>query len=27
LDIYARIDGAEISRQIRLQFDIPVMYM
>ena len=27
LGLYARIDGIETSKQIRLQFDIPVMYV
>lgn len=27
LDLYARIDGIEISRVIRLRFDVPVMYV
>ena len=27
LDLYARIDGIETSRNIRSQFDIPVMYV
>ena len=26
LDLYERIDGIETSRQIRNQFDVPVMY-
>ncbi len=26
LDLYAKIDGIEISRKIRNQFDVPVMY-
>ena len=26
LDLYARIDGIETSRQIRNRFDVPVMY-
>ncbi len=27
LDLYAKIDGIEISRKIRNQFDVPVMYV
>ena len=27
LDLYARIDGIEVSRQIRNRFDVPVMYV
>ena len=27
LDLYAKIDGIEISRRIRSRFDIPVMYV
>ena len=27
LDLYAKIDGIEISRNIRSQFDVPVMYV
>ena len=27
LDLYAKIDGIEISRKIRSQFDVPVMYV
>jgi len=26
LDLYERMDGIEISRKIRSQFDVPVMY-
>ena len=27
LDLYAKIDGIETSRMIRLRFDVPVMYV
>jgi DNA-binding response OmpR family regulator len=27
LDLYAKIDGIEISKRIRCQFDVPVMYV
>ena len=27
LNLYAKIDGVEISRKIRSQFDVPVMYV
>jgi CheY-like chemotaxis protein len=27
LDLYAKIDGIEISRLIRCRFDVPVMYV
>ena len=27
LDLYGRIDGIEISRQIRNRFGVPVMYV
>lgn len=27
LDLYAKIDGIEISRVIRNRFDVPVMYV
>jgi len=27
LDFYAKIDGIEISKRIRCQFDVPVMYV
>jgi DNA-binding response OmpR family regulator len=27
LDLYAKIDGIEISRRIRNRFDVPVVYV
>ena len=27
LDLYEKIDGIEISREVRSRFDIPVMYV